>query len=144
MSRGVLALVIVALLGGVWYLRGQIMTVHTAVPTDSELEVVIVADARTQDDPMQRLARSQVELCTAESVPDSEVVVLEPTTAPESTGVPDDPQRAAYRFVLRPGADAPDRDQLHGCLEDLQVRHLRLEVIAMTYRGDGVTIERDT
>lgn len=36
-----------------------------------------------------------------------------------------------YRFMLAPALDEFDARQLHGCLEDAQISHLQLEVLAL-------------
>lgn len=132
-------LVVLALAAGVWGLRATTMSRHRPVPTDSSLELHVGAETRDPDDPVDALTRAHVSLCTAEAIPSSDVVAFAPAT-------PAEPGEGAHAYTvrLRPGADAPDRDQLHGCLEDLRVRHLRLEVESMTYRDATTTLERDT
>lgn len=141
MRGPVLVVVLVALAAGVWVLREQTMTVHQPVPEDSSLQLLVLADGRTDQDPVVPMTRAQVELCTAESIPGTVLSSFAQVDHPEAAGG----EVTALAFTLRPGADPPDRDQLHGCLEDLRVRHLRLEVEQMTYREAGQIVEeRDT
>lgn len=124
----------VALLGiGSFFLRQATMSVHRDVPDDSHLDVWVSGDTLVEEDPATRLTRSQVSLCTAEAVPFSELTAFEQTDA-VSDPVPELP---VYRFRIEPGADDPDRDQLRGCLEDLRIRHLRLNVLGQHQVEEG-------
>ena len=144
MRRSLLVVLVVLLGVGIWVLRAQTMTVHAEVPDDSSLEVVVLADARTAGEPIEQLARAHTEVCVAESVPGATVAAFEATQHPDEHELRPAGRVEAYRIELQPGADAPDRDQLHGCLEDLRVRHLRLEVEAMTQREGDRVIDRET
>ncbi len=132
-------LVTVALLGvGIFALRETTMSVHEDIPETSYLDVFVSADTLVDADPSQRLARSQVDLCAAEAVPLSDLTVFEQTTAVSDPS----PDLPVYRFRLEPGADEPDRAQLRGCLEDLRVRHLRLNVLGQhQVARDSTTVE---
>lgn len=125
----------VLLLGtGIIVLRETTMSVHRDVPEPSHLDVWVTAATYVREDPELRLTRAQVDLCTAEAVPTSRLVAFEEVPAAEDDQV--------YRFRVTPGFDAPDRAQLRGCLEDLRVGHLRLEVrgTRQTVRGETTTV----
>jgi hypothetical protein len=131
-------IVTVLLLGvGILALRQTTMSVHGDVPTDSHLDVWISADTLVPEDPATRLARSQVDLCTAEAVPFSDLTSFLGTEAVSDPAE----QLPVYRFRLQPGADEPDRAQLRGCLEDLRIRHLRLNVLGLRQVVGGETTE---
>lgn len=131
----------VVLLGlGIWGLRATTMSVHEPVPPDSALTVHVRADTLVPADPVDRLTRAQVDLCVAEAIPFVDIVALERVERVDGGGGVDLPD---YRFTTRPGADAPDRDQLRGCLEDLRLRHLRLSVVGMTMQADGGVAVQD-
>ena len=122
----------VVLLGvGIFFLRETTMSVHREIPESSHLDVFVTADTYTVDDPAKRLTRAHVDLCTAEAFPTSRLLAFEQTPATE-----DDP---VYRFRVEPGLDEPDRAQLRGCLEDLRVGHLRLDVQGMRQTVQGET-----
>lgn len=146
--RRTATVVLVVLIGlTIWVLRAQFMSVPTAVPEGSALQVRFSADARTADDPVRDLATAHLQLCVAEAIPGARVVELDRLPLePEVVGQGDAPGRQIASAItlqarLEPGADAPDRDQLHGCLEDLRVRHLRLEVHRMVLLHDDEVIE---
>lgn len=120
---------------GVVGLRQATMSVHTEIPGDSHLDVFVSADTLVEDDPPQRLARSQVSLCAAEANPTSAVTTFEPTEAVRDPA----PELPVFQLRLEPGLDEPDRAQLRGCLEDLRVRHLRLNVL-----GEHQVVAGDT
>lgn len=147
MSRAVVVVFVVAVLAGVWGLRAAFMARPSPVPEASSLDVVVVADTRVDGDPTASLARAHVDLCVAESSPHvthSGLDVIEPGST-EGIGVVVGPEERVFRFTTRPGLDRPDRDQLHGCLEDLRVRHLRMEVVRMRLTVEGeVVAERGT
>lgn len=123
---------------GILALRQTTMSVHEDIPEASHLDVWVSADTLVEVDPPRRLARSQVDLCTAEAVPFSDLVAFEPTdTVADPAG-----DLPVFRFRLEPGADDPDRDQLRGCLEDLRIRHLRLNVLGQRQVVEGATTVR--
>lgn len=129
----------VVLLGvGIFILREQTMSVHEDIPHDSVLEVVVSADGLVEEDPVPRLTEAQVELCVAEAVPFSSMTGFEPTTAVSDPTA----ELPVFRFTVEPGADEPDRAQLRGCLEDLRVRHLRLNVLGQHMVVEGETTVR--
>lgn len=138
MNRLAVAAVVVVLGVGVVVLRQTTMSVHTEVPDDSHLDVFVSADTLVEADPARRLTQSQVGLCTAEAVPFSDLTSFQPTAAVSDPagGLP------VFRFRLEPGVDDPDRAQLRGCLEDLRVRHLRLNVLGQHQVVRGETTVR--
>lgn len=146
MRASIIIVVVIGLAAGVWILREQTMTVHQPVPAESSLDVAIVSDTREAQDPAESLTRAHVEACVAESVPDANIVSFVDVAPVDDIDANAEPGRVhGYRFTLRPGADPPDRDQLHGCLEDLRIRHLQVRVEEMIMRGpDGIIQERDT
>ena len=139
MKRLAVAAFVVLLGVGIYFLRESTMSVHRDVPDASHLDVWVSGDTLVAEDPASRLTRSHVELCTAEAVPFSDLIAFEETEA-----VSGDPpaELPVFRFRLEPGADDPDRAQLRGCLEDLRVRHLRLNVLGQHQVEQGRTTLR--
>lgn len=133
MNRVAVAVTLVLLGVGVLGLRQATMSVHTDIPDDSHLDVFVSADTLVEVDPPRRLARSQVNLCAAEAIPTSDLTAFEPTSAVQDPA----PELPVFRFRLEPGLDDPDRAQLRGCLEDLRVRHLRLNVLGQHQVVEG-------
>ena len=125
MRRVVVAVFVVALGVGIFALRETTMSVHRSVPDASHLDVWVSGDTLVEADPATRLTRSQVEMCTAEAIPFSDLTAFEQTDAVSDPS----PELPVYRFRVEPGADDPDRAQLRGCLEDLRIRHLRVNVL---------------
>ena len=90
---------------------------------------------------MLTLTRAKIDMCVIESVPGARVVDLQELdlagireVAPQT---PDGPRHGGYRATMEPAADEPDRAQLRRCLEDVFVRHLRLDVHQMVMLVDG-------
>ncbi len=138
MNRIAVAITVVLLGVGIFALRETTMSVHTDIPDASHLDVWVSTDTLVEEDPHIRLTRSQVDLCAAEAVPFSDLTVFEPTRAVADPGA----ELPVFRFRLEPGADEPDRAQLRGCLEDLRVRHLRLNVLGQHQVEEGGTTVR--
>ena len=91
------------------------------MPPDSQL--VVDASARASADravSAPALARGLVSSCLVESARESEVLSF------------DSPDDERFRFVARPALDEPDRRQLRGCLEDLRVPRLIVDVHSMS------------
>lgn len=138
MNRIAVLLTIVLLGVGIFFLRETTMSVHEDIPEASHLDLFVSADTLVEADPPTRLARSQIDMCAAEAVPFSDLTVFEETTEVSDPA----PELPVYRFRLEPGADEPDRAQLRGCLEDLRIRHLRLNVLGQHQVVEGETTVR--
>lgn len=128
MTRGiVLAVAAVALAAGVWFLREETMSVHVATPAGSRTEVVVEAATRNSEPSAseQELTRALVLAChlevAAELGPEG-IVELAPHT---------------YGFALTPALDRSDGFQLRGCLQDLAIDHVLLEVVSYRNRLPG-------
>lgn len=138
MNRIVVAIVVVVLGVGIFVLRETTMSVHRDVPDASHLDVWVSGDTLVQEDPAYRLTRSHVALCTAEAIPFSDLTAFEQTDAISDPAA----DLPVFRFRVEPGADDPDRAQLRGCLEDLRVRHLRLNVLGQHQVEQDETVVR--
>lgn len=138
MNRLVAAAFVVLLGVGIFFLREATMSVHRDVPDASHLDVWVSGDTLVEEDPALRLTRSHVSLCAAEAVPFSELTAFEETDAVSDPAA----ELPVFRFRIEPGADDPDRAQLRGCLEDLRVRHLRLNVLGQHQVEQDQTIVR--
>ena len=138
MNRIIVAVTVVVLGVGIFVLRETTMSVHRDVPDASHLDVWVSGDSLVKEDPTPRLTRAHVSLCAAEAVPFSELTAFEKAygVADPATGLP------VFRFRIEPGADDPDRAQLRGCLEDLRVRHLRLNVLGQHQVEQDETVVR--
>lgn len=111
-----------AVVAGVLVLRETTETRHTAMPGDSTL--VVEASARVRGPADRRvLATAQVEVCVVEARTSARIVEL---------AVGDD---GDVRFVVRPAFDKPDRRQLRGCIEDLRLPGLIMDVRGMQVVG---------
>lgn len=119
-AAAVLGVVLLAL--AVWQLRAWTQTSHVPVDADSQLRVVI--DARTNrresGQSVSEMASAKVQMCRLE-VRSSDPAGFEPV--PDAAG--------RFRFLLRPTLDEADRTQFRGCLEDWNVDHILVKVIAM-------------
>jgi hypothetical protein len=119
---GLLAVAVVAT--GVLFLRSELMTIEVDQPEGSYTDVVVAAST-VREDPAVReeMTRGLVSTCrllvNADVVEDS-FVVVEDSFEERGEGV--------FAFRLRPGLDEFDRRELGGCLRDLRVQHLKLEV----------------
>lgn len=128
MTRGiVLAVAAVAVAVGVWFLREETMSVHVATPPGSRTEVVVEATTRNSEPSAseQELTRALVLACRLEV--DAElgaegIVELAPHT---------------YAFALTPALDRSDGFQLRGCLQDLTIDHVLLQVVSFRDRLPG-------
>ncbi|WP_116451841.1 hypothetical protein [Blastococcus litoris] len=118
MTRAVVGLVAVALaVAGVLLLRAELMTVEVAQPEGSYTDVVVAASTVREDPAVQEeMTRGLVSACRLLVNAD----VVEDSFVQRGEGV--------FAFRLRPGLDEFDRRELGGCLRDLRVQHLLLDV----------------
>ncbi len=118
MRRLLVGLVTAALAGtGLLALRAELMTVEVKQPEGSYTEVVLAADiVRENADVRAEMAHGLVSTCRLLVNAD----VVEQSFRAVGDGV--------FAFRLRPGLDEFDRRELRGCLSDLRVQHLRLDV----------------
>lgn len=118
MRRGLLWLLVLGLAGtGLYLLRAELMTVEIDQPESSYTDVVVVADvAREAPGVREEMTRGLVSTCR--------LLVNADVVAETFREIGD----GAFAFRLRPGLDEFDRRELRGCLSDLRVQHLRLEV----------------
>ena len=109
-------------LTGVWALREATESRHVVVAADSQLEVVVDAEARQANasQSLHELTAAQVLACRLE-------VNGDPVS--DITPLAGDPTR--FRFVVQPSLDRSDRRQFRGCLEDWRNDHLRVRVVEM-------------
>ena len=122
MKRAVIGVVVVALAAvGVLLLRAELMTVEVSQPERSYTDVVVAASI-VREDPAVReeMTRGLVSTCRLLVNAD----VAEDSFVERSEGV--------FAFRLRPGLDEFERREIRGCLHDLRVQHLMLEVRRLT------------
>lgn len=118
MKRVVLGLLVAALAAvGLLLLRAELMTVDVPHLEGSYTEVVVVASTvREEPGVVEEMTRGLVSTCrllvNADVVEDS----FRPLGGSE------------FGFRLRPGLDEFERRELRGCLSDLRVQHLLLDV----------------
>jgi hypothetical protein len=113
---------------GVLLLRNELMTVEVEQPEGSFTHVVVRA-ATVREDPAVReeMTRGLVSACRL--LVNADVV----EHSFESVG------EEVFTFRLRPGLDEFERRELRGCLSDLRVQHLMLDVseLRTVTPGDG-------
>ena len=121
------ALVVAGLLAaGAWWLRSETQTVHDEVQPDSALVVELTADRSSEAEaPLPVMVEGLVRYCQLE---------IGGRIGDESLRQVDDDR---FRFVVRPGLDAADQDQLAGCLQDWTVDHLLADVDGMACVPEG-------
>ncbi|SOC50050.1 hypothetical protein SAMN05660748_2788 [Blastococcus aggregatus] len=122
MKRAVVGLLAAALaVVGVLLLRAELMTVEVPQPAGSYTDVVVRASTVREDPAVtEEMTRGLVSTCRL--LVDADVV--EDTFLP--LGGTD------FGFRLRPGLDEFERRELRGCLSDLRVQHLLLDVRRLT------------
>lgn len=96
-------------------LREETMTVHTSVPSDSKLELVVSATSR-HDRGVERATRAQLQACAMEA--SNEVELTELATLGEGR----------FAAVFQPSLDEPDTRQFVGCVQDLRMRLFLFDV----------------
>jgi hypothetical protein len=102
---------------GLLALRAELMTVDVEQPEGSYTDVVVAAETVREDSGVgAEMARGLVSTCRL--LVNSDVVEDSFTAVGEGR----------YAFRLHPGLDEFDRRELRGCLSDLRVQHLRVEV----------------
>ncbi len=118
MKRLFVGLVVAALAGtSLLALRAELMTVEVEQPEGSYTEVVLAADVvRENADVRAEMAHGLVSTCR---------LLVNADVVEQSFRAVDD---GVFAFRLRPGLDEFDRRELRGCLSDLRVQHLRLDV----------------
>ncbi|MGY1683202.1 hypothetical protein [Geodermatophilus sp. SYSU D01176] len=118
MKRLLVGLIAAALAGtGLLALRAELMTVEVEQAEGSYTEVVVAADVvRENADVRAEMTHGLVSTCRLLVNAD----VVEQSFRAVGDGV--------FAFRLRPGLDEFDRRELRGCLSDLRVQHLRLDV----------------
>jgi hypothetical protein len=110
-------LVAVLVVVGVLALRAELMTVEVAQPEGSYTDVVVGARVVREDAGVQSaMTRGLVSTCR--------LLVNADVVEQSFRSVGDD----LFAFRLRPALDEFDRRELRGCLSDLRVQHLRVEV----------------
>lgn len=95
------------------------MSKPTPVPPESRMEIVLQADVSHETyNSKVEMVRSLFSACRLQ--------------------VPTDPQegrfeqvRDRFRFVIQPALNESDRRQFRGCLEDLKLQHLEVDVLWM-------------
>jgi hypothetical protein len=113
-------LVIAGLVAGLLFLRGKTMHRSTPEGVGGQTEVVFRAFV-TREPPEARkpMAEALVDVCRlrvdAERVEESVETI--------GDGV--------FRVLLEPGLFRSDQEELHGCLEDLRMQHLKLDVLLL-------------
>jgi hypothetical protein len=117
-TRAVVGLLVVAVgIVALLLLRGELMTVEVSQPEGSYTDVVVAASTVREDPALQEeMTRGLVSACRLLVNAD----VVEDSFVQRSEGV--------FAFRLRPGLDEFDRRELEGCLRDLRVQHLLLDV----------------
>lgn len=126
--RWIAVLVGVALLAaGIVLLREETMSTHVEGRPGSRTAVVIVADTTNAErsSTERELAYALVVTCRLEVVAELTEDVLEEV------------RPHVYRFALTPALDESDEDQLVGCLEDMRIDHLQLEVVEIDHLSPG-------
>lgn len=118
MRRVVVGLLAVALAAvGILLLRSELMTVDVPQPEGSYTDVVVVASTVREDPEVtEEMTRGLVSACRL--LVDADVI--EDSFARTGADV--------FGFRLRPGLDEFERRELRGCLSDLRVQHLLLDV----------------
>lgn len=117
MRRAVLFLLAAAAaLTGVLLLRAELMTVHEPPVPGSFTNVVVVAETREEPEVLPEMTRGLASTCRLLVNAD----VVEQSFLPFGDGV--------FAFSLTPGLDEFDVRELRGCLQDLRVQHLRVDV----------------
>ena len=137
-ARVVQAGLVAAALGGVFVggttLMDATMTRHDDVEAGSTLEVELTISMRSGVEAREEeIAEALVVVCQLE-VRGGVVEDLEAL---------DD---SRYRFVMTPGLDEADRNQLTGCLQDMRIDHVLANVVSMTQRdppGDDEDADED-
>ena len=127
MKRALLALLlVVGVAAGVLALRAELMTVEEPDQAGSYTDVSIAATTREDPSLLREMTLSLVSTCRH----------LANADVAAQSFVEQEPGR--YAFRLRPGLDEFERRELRGCLEDLRVQHLLLEVssIETLHAGD--------
>jgi hypothetical protein len=120
----VLAAVVVALIAVVIVLRETTMTRHEAVPPDSRLVVEFTVSSRGVDeDRAAQLTDAAFRACALQT----------------AGGIVATLERVGDRYVgvLRPTLDDPNQRQFRGCLQDIRVQHLLLNVKEMRTEIDA-------
>jgi hypothetical protein len=130
MRRLFVWLVVVALtVTGLLALRAELMTVEVEQPEGSYTDVVLATHV-VREDPDVRASMTHGLVGTCRLLVNADVV--EQSFRTVGDGV--------FTFRLRPGLDEFDRRELRGCLSDLRVQHLRVDVRhlqTVTPAGDG-------
>ena len=105
---------------GVGALREATLSTHHAMPTGSQLAVVVRAVTKGAEphQTLSEMVEAQISTCRLEVESD--------LTAPISA-LDDD----TFRAVLSPSMDETNRRQFRGCLEDFRVDHFRMDVLAL-------------
>jgi hypothetical protein len=118
-------LVAVAVLVGIGVLRRITMTVHTSMPAGSRLVVEASARWKGSRESAENHARALTIACVSET--------SAPAELREFTWRDD----GRFRFVVTPGFDEPDRRQLRGCMSDLRMPELLVDVRHVRTTGAG-------
>ncbi|MGY2067846.1 hypothetical protein [Blastococcus sp. SYSU DS0619] len=117
MKRVVAGVAVAVLAGlGIWFLRGELMTVEVPQPEGSYTDVVLAVAVREDAAVREEMARGLVSTCRLLVNAD----VVEDTFVTVEDGV--------FAFRVRPGLDEFDRRELRGCLSDTRVQHLLADV----------------
>ncbi|MGY1634426.1 hypothetical protein ACI784_22230 [Geodermatophilus sp. SYSU D01186] len=118
MRRLLVALTVIVLtVAGLLALRAELMTVEVEQPAGSYTDVV-VATRVVREDPDVRASMTAGLIGTCRLLVNA--AVIEQSFRTTGDGV--------FAFRLRPGLDEFDRRELRGCLSDLRVQHLRVDV----------------
>ncbi|TQN43077.1 hypothetical protein FHU33_2500 [Blastococcus colisei] len=122
MKRAAVGILVVALAAfGIMLLRAELMTVDVDQPEGSYTDAVVAASTVREDPAVQEeMTRGLVSTCR---------LLVNADVAEDSFVQVDD---GVFAFRLRPGLDEFDRRELRGCLSDLRVQHLLLDVRRLT------------
>jgi hypothetical protein len=124
--RWVAAAVAAALVaGGVLLLRSETMSRHARSASGTRTEVVVEARTKNEEpsSTIEEMTRALVLTCRLE---------VDAELRSTALAMVDD---RAYRFALTPALDASDELQLRGCLEDIRIDHLQVDVISLERSG---------
>jgi hypothetical protein len=115
-TAGWILLAVLAVVG-ILALRAELMTVEVDQPEGSFTDVVVAASTVREDAGVrEEMTRGLVSTCRLLVNAD----VVEDSFVPLGDG--------EFAFRLRPGLDEFDRRELRGCLSDLRVQHLTVDV----------------
>jgi hypothetical protein len=105
-------------------LREATLSTHERIPPDSEMELVVSAEARGSE-PGQTLAE----------MVEAQVVACRLEVTSDVVGEVEEMGDGRFRAVLAPAMDQTNRRQFRGCIEDWHIDHVRLDVVSLDEPG---------